>query len=93
MEVFGWVGGLALISAYALVSFGKISARGALFQWLNLLGSFLLAANSAWHSAWPSVSVNAIWIGVGVAALVRGWFLKAQMAKNLDPELRVGTSD
>jgi len=31
----------------------------------------MLAANSAWHHAWPSVSVNLIWIGVGIAALVR----------------------
>lgn len=75
MEVGGWMGGFLLISAYGMVSFGKISARGAFFQSLNLAGSFLLAANSAWHHAWPSVSVNLIWIGVGLGALVRGWRL------------------
>lgn len=72
MEAYGWIGGVALISAYALVSFGKISAQGAAFQWLNLAGSLMLAANSAWHHAWPSASVNLIWIGVGIAALLRG---------------------
>ena len=66
------MGGMLLICAYALVSFGRISARGACFQCLNLAGSFLLAANSAFHHAWPSVSVNLIWIGVGAVALMRG---------------------
>jgi len=73
MEVCGWLGGLVLISAYALVSFGRISARGGVFQSLNLVGSLMLAANSGWHHAWPSASVNLIWIGVGVVALLRDW--------------------
>jgi hypothetical protein len=72
MEVDGWTGGLVLICAYAMVSFGKISPRGAPFQCLNLAGSLMLAANSAWHHAWPSASVNLIWIGVGIAGLMRG---------------------
>jgi hypothetical protein len=72
MEVDGWTGGLVLICAYAMVSFGKISPRGAPFQCLNLAGRLMLAANSAWHHAWPSASVNLIWIGVGIAGLMRG---------------------
>lgn len=72
VELCGWLGGAVLISAYALVSFGRIAATGVMFQFLNLAGSVLLAANSAWHHAWPSVSVNLIWIGVGIGALLRG---------------------
>lgn len=76
MAVCGWIGGVALICAYAMVSFGKLSSKGAEFQSLNLAGSLMLAANSAWHHAWPSACVNLIWIGVGTAALVRGGILK-----------------
>jgi hypothetical protein len=72
MEVCGWTGGLVMICAYAMVSFEKTSARGAIFQCLNLAGSLMMAANSAWHHAWPSASVNLIWIGVGIGALSRG---------------------
>jgi hypothetical protein len=71
MEVCGWTGGLVLILAYGLVSFGRISAQGRVFQGLNLAGSLMLAVNSAWHHAWPSASVNLIWIAVGASALVR----------------------
>jgi hypothetical protein len=80
IEVFGWFGGLTLIYAYAMVSLGKISAHSSLFQCLNLVGSVLLAANAAWHHAWPSVGVNLIWIGVGVFALTRLWFLNGRSA-------------
>lgn len=78
IEVCGWTGGLVLILAYALVSFARISARGALFQILNLGGSILLAANAAWHHALPSACVNLIWIAVGVGALAREWLVKAK---------------
>ncbi len=71
MDMGGWSGGLVLICAYAMVSFGKISPRSTAFQCLNLAGSLMLAANSAWHHAWPSASVNLVWIGVGIGALVR----------------------
>lgn len=72
MEVCGWSGALVLICAYAMASFGRIAARGKAFQGLNLLGSLMMAANSAWHHAWPSVGANLIWIGVGAVALSRG---------------------
>ena len=71
MDVFGWIGGVILICAYAMVSFERISASGAFFQRLNLVGSLALAANSAWHHAWPSSCVNFVWIIVGVIALKR----------------------
>ena len=71
VEVCGWFGGLLLIGAYAMVSFGRITAQGKEFQGMNLLGSLMMAANSAWHHAWPSVGVNFIWIGVGVISLAR----------------------
>jgi hypothetical protein len=71
MEVCGWLGGIVLICAYALVSFGRIQASGILFQFLNLAGSLMLAINSAWHHAWPSAVVNLVWLAVGVGALMR----------------------
>jgi len=71
IELCGWTGALALIVAYALVSFERITARGPIFQLLNLAGSLMMAANSAWHHAWPSAAVNLIWISVGLGALAR----------------------
>jgi hypothetical protein len=41
------------------------------YQVLNVGGSALLMLNAAYHGALPSVSLNAVWGAIGVAALVR----------------------
>ena len=60
-----------LLLAYALVSNRKLAGDSVRFQLLNLSGGLLLAANSAYHGALPSVAVNAVWIVIGLAALLR----------------------
>ncbi len=68
----GWLGAACLLTAYALVSTGRLPAEGPAFQWMNLLGSAGLTANSGYHGAWPSAILNAVWIGIGCVALARG---------------------
>ena len=67
----GWLGAGLLLWAYAAVSAGRIHPAGLGFQLLNLLGSAGLTVNSAYHRAWPSAALNAIWILVGLMALRR----------------------
>jgi hypothetical protein len=75
-EIIRWIGGATLIWAYAMVSLEKMSLRRSAFLRLNLAGSLILAASLAWHHAWPSASVNLIWIGVGIACLKRESLLR-----------------
>ena len=71
VELAGWLGAGALLSAYVLVSSMHLNARGRGFQLLNLAGAVGLAVNGAWHHAWSSVALNVVWIAVGVVALGR----------------------
>jgi hypothetical protein len=71
VEIAGWLGAGALLGAYVLVSSGRLAARGHAFQLLNVAGAVGLVVNGAWHDAWPSVGLNVVWVGVGLAALVR----------------------
>jgi hypothetical protein len=71
IDLIGWVGAVLLLLAYALVSNRKLAGDSVRFQLLNLSGGLLLAANSAYHGALPSVAVNAVWIVIGVVALLR----------------------
>jgi len=72
VDVLGWAGAASLLLAYGLTSAGRLPPEGARFQTLNLFGAVALTVNSAYHSAWPSAALNIVWIGIGVAALVRG---------------------
>ncbi|MEZ4767924.1 MAG: hypothetical protein R2844_05795 [Caldilineales bacterium] len=71
IDIGGWIGAVALLLAYALVSNRRLAGDSIRFQSLNLLGSVLLALNSGYHGAMPSVVVNGVWILIGAVALVR----------------------
>jgi hypothetical protein len=70
IEVIGWLGAAVLLVAYGLVSYGWVGSRSLTYQALNIVGGLLLAINSGWHRAWPSVALNVIWTGIGVGSLV-----------------------
>jgi hypothetical protein len=71
MDCLGWAGAIALLSAYALMSFEKIASQSSLYQGLNIIGSVLLVANTVYHQAYPSAVVNFIWIGIAATAMKR----------------------
>jgi hypothetical protein len=72
LDVGGWIGALALIVAYGLISWGRVTGSSGSYQSLNIGGSLLLFVNAAWHHAWPSSVVNLVWTGIAVSALIRG---------------------
>ena len=71
MEFVGWIGGALILAGYYLLSAGKVTAKSPSYQWLNVVGAAGFIANSGWNGAWPSAVLNVIWVGIGVAALIR----------------------
>lgn len=71
IEFTGWLGAALLLLAYGLVSAGKISSASPAFQWLNISGAAGIALNSGINGAYPSASLNIIWIAIGAFALRR----------------------
>ena len=68
-DAVGWVGAVALLIAYALVSFKRLEGDSAAFQLLNISGSILLAANTIFYGSYPSTFVNLIWAGIAVFSI------------------------
>jgi len=71
VDITGWIGAVLILGAYGLVSTGKLQARSALYQWMNILGAAGLIINSGWMGAWPSAGLNVVWLGIAVYALRR----------------------
>ena len=69
-DLIGWVGAVALLIAYAMVSHKKLEGDSATYQLLNISGSVLLAANTIFYGSYPSTFVNLIWAGIAVVAIV-----------------------
>jgi hypothetical protein len=68
-DAIGWVGAVALLIAYAMVSSKKLEGDSAAFQLLNISGSILLAANTIFYGSYPSTFVNLIWAGIAVFSI------------------------
>jgi len=71
IDIFGWIGSVAVIVAYALISSSKVNSRSRLYQVLNLLGSLCLIVNTAYYHAFPSTVVNFVWLVIAASTLAR----------------------
>ena len=68
-DAIGWAGAAALLIAYAMVSSRKLEGNSTTYQFLNIVGSLLLAANTIFYRAYPSSFVNLIWMGIAVFSI------------------------
>lgn len=71
IDAAGWAGMALLVSAYGLVTAGRLAGTALTFQLMNLVGGAALMVNSAWYGAWPSAVLNLIWVGIGLVGLAR----------------------
>jgi hypothetical protein len=80
IEVIGWTAAAMMLSAYLLLTAGRLSSQSRLYQWLNVLSGAGFIVNSGWNGAYPSVFINVMWIAVGLYGLSRGGGLQASRA-------------
>ncbi|MEK9167497.1 MAG: hypothetical protein AAB613_02035 [Patescibacteria group bacterium] len=74
-QIIGWYGVIVILAAYALNSFGIISAEGGvLYQFLNLTGSLGIVISSFAQRDYQPVVLNAIWLIIALIGLARIWF-------------------
>lgn len=70
IDVGGWLGAILLLLAYFFVSTGRVRGSSNRYQALNVIGSVLVGANAVYYGALPSFSINVVWIGIAVLALL-----------------------
>ncbi|MFI6425000.1 hypothetical protein [Promicromonospora sp. NPDC050880] len=69
VTALGWVGALAGLVAYAMVSRGRWSADSLAFQCTNVLAAGTLLTVAAVNGIWPSAASNIAAILIGANAL------------------------
>ncbi|MDP9066631.1 MAG: hypothetical protein M3O06_12300 [Pseudomonadota bacterium] len=72
IDACGWIAAVLILGAYGLLSLGKLSSRSMSYQWMNIVGALGFIINCAWNTAWPSVALNVVWMGIAVYSLRRG---------------------
>lgn len=71
IDIVGWLGALALLAAYGMVSAKRLQGNSPSYQLLNLFGGICLVVNTVYYGAYPSSAVNLVWIGIALYTLAR----------------------
>lgn len=70
IEVLGWYGTLAIVGAYAGLSFGWLE-EGTTYQLLNLTGAIGVGLVCWSRRTWQPFWLEVVWAAVAATALVR----------------------
>jgi hypothetical protein len=69
-DVIGWLGTVAYIVAYLLLSVGKLKAEQKTYHLLNILGALGLIVNAIHLKDYPNIIVNTVWFAIGSMGLI-----------------------
>lgn len=69
VEIMGWIGSIAILTAYALNSYQKLRSDSPVFLMLNLTGGLILIAYTFYKDALANTFLNVVWVIVAVVAL------------------------
>ena len=72
IEIIGWSAAAMMLSAYLLLTSGRLSSTSALDQWLNVFSGAGFIVNSGWNGAYPSAALNFVWMAMGLYGVFRG---------------------
>jgi hypothetical protein len=75
IDLLGWIGTVLYLIAYFLVSIKKVEGDSLSYQAMNITAGVLLVINTFYWRAYPSLGLNAAWIGIGLITLGRKWML------------------
>jgi hypothetical protein len=73
IDTLGWIGTVLYLIAYLLVSIKKVEGDSVRYQAMNIIAGILLVINTMYWRAYPSLGLNAAWIGIGLFTLGRKW--------------------
>ena len=66
VELVGWIGAIMMLSAYVLLTLGRLKSQSPVYHWLNIVSGAGLIVNSGWNGAYPSVCINVVWLIIGL---------------------------
>lgn len=70
IEIFGWYGTIAIVLAYALLSFSLISSTSLSYQLLNLTGALGIVVVAYSKKDYQPTVLNIIWFLVALIAII-----------------------
>ncbi len=70
-DILGWSGALLILTAYALLTLGKLKGNQALYHLINLIGAGLVAYDVFHKGSYGATFLNAAWFGIALCGILR----------------------
>ncbi|MBT4210172.1 MAG: hypothetical protein HOE19_04660 [Candidatus Komeilibacteria bacterium] len=71
IEIFGWYGMVAIVLAYALLSFDVLESQSIIYQLFNGTGALGIVLVSMYKKAYQPGILNIIWALIALIAIIR----------------------
>ncbi|MEW6400326.1 MAG: hypothetical protein AB1649_00930 [Chloroflexota bacterium] len=71
IDIIGWIGAVAYLLAFGLVSARKVEPDSWIYQGMNVFAGLLLITNNFYLRAYPSTALNVAWVGLAALTLSR----------------------
>lgn len=69
-DIFGWIGMILVLIAYALLSTNKIN-NGKIYQLINLIAALFMAIGLFPKNAWFSFALQVIWGIIAIISIIK----------------------
>lgn len=69
--MFGWLGVIVIVLAYALLSFSLLKSTDFLYQLLNGLGALGIVLEAIYKKDYQPAVLNIIWLIIALVAILR----------------------
>ncbi|MDP3734585.1 MAG: hypothetical protein Q8R37_05135 [Nanoarchaeota archaeon] len=73
VEIIGWVGVIAVLAAYLLLTHHDLTSRSKIYHWMNFSGAILLGTHAYINKTYPFFVINIIWTLVSIYGLWKGY--------------------
>jgi hypothetical protein len=77
-ELFGWLGAVAFLTAYFLLSIKVLSSERFLYHLLNAAGGLLMSVSTYSINDRPAFFVNFFWLGIALFSVIRIYFTRRE---------------
>ncbi len=71
IEIFGWLGMVMILVAYALLSFSVLPSNSLTYQLLNVVGSIAIAVVAYTKRAYQPMVLNIVWAFIAAVVILR----------------------
>ena len=68
--IVGWIGTIAYLLGYLLISTNKLKSDQVSYHVLNIIGSIGLTANAVYYTDLPNIVVNVVWGMIAAGAII-----------------------